>query len=52
MLPSDTRLWDACFAAAEAFAPLDDRDLDAMIGREAATPPLYVESMQLALPVR
>jgi aryl-alcohol dehydrogenase-like predicted oxidoreductase len=50
VLPSDTRLWPPLFEAAERFAPLDDAEADAMIGAAAGSPPLYVESMKLALP--
>jgi aryl-alcohol dehydrogenase-like predicted oxidoreductase len=53
VLPSDVRLWDACFAAAETYAaPLPDAAMDAMIAAAQGAEPLYVEAMQLALPAR
>jgi aryl-alcohol dehydrogenase-like predicted oxidoreductase len=50
VLPSDTRLWPPLLAAAEAFQPFPDADLDAMIAEARGAAPLYVESMKLALP--
>ena len=52
VLPSDVRLWPPLFDAAETFAPLPDARVDALIAAAADAVPLYVESMQLALPVR
>jgi aryl-alcohol dehydrogenase-like predicted oxidoreductase len=50
VLPSDTRLWPALFAAAASFEPLADESVDAMICDARGSAPLYVESMKLALP--
>jgi hypothetical protein len=52
VLPSDTRLWPALFDAADAFEPLGDDDVEAMIRDARGSEPLYVESMKLALPAR
>jgi len=49
VLPSDTRLWPACFAAAERFTPLPETESDRLIRAAAGSAPLYVESMKLAL---
>jgi len=50
VLPSDTRLWPAIFAAAERFTPLPEPALEDMIRQANGAEPLYVESMKLALP--
>ena len=52
VLPSDTRLWPALFAAAETFEPLGDDDVEAMIRDARGSEPLYVESMKLSRPAR
>ena len=52
VLPSDTRLWPALFAAVDAFEPLADDEVEAMIRDARGSEPLYVESMKLALPAR
>ena len=49
VLPSDTRLWPACFAAAAAFTPLADAEITRLVAAAAGAAPLYVESMKLAL---
>ena len=50
VLPSDTRLWPVLFDAVDAFAPLPDDTIDAMVAAARGAAPLYVESMKLALP--
>lgn len=49
VLPSDTRLWPACFAAAERFTPLPDAETERLVREAAGAAPIYVESMKLAL---
>jgi aryl-alcohol dehydrogenase-like predicted oxidoreductase len=49
VLPSDIRLWPACFAAAERFTPMPEAERDRLVRKAAGAAPLYVESMKLAL---
>jgi len=50
VLPGDLRLWPAIFDAAERFEPMPAAAIDALIAAAHDAPPLYVESMKLALP--